>query len=151
MSDLAEVRTTGWHRVRDLTKPIEASGNPEADAFEKAIMEQLATRPIRMLVRVPGNPPILESAKEYLLDVLCLFYRSAGESATHFVQHEGKALPICFRQKDIDAAKRIAWDWYDHVERHAEAVQRGGPVIPEIPNPYRFIHDEIAANLKIRF
>lgn len=115
------------------------SMTPEADAFAAMLTDALARRPDFLMVRVPGKPPVTESAHSMFMDSACLLYRSRGEGSAHMIRRGGESYPVSIRKGDEEWARQQAWAWLDLVGRAVEAMRSGRPIIPEIDNPHTFL------------
>lgn len=133
------VRGEGWTRIEAAIAGAHVSQDPEADAFMADMEQALERQPIYWLVRIPGNPPVREMAKDRLLDTVALLYRSRGQAAGQFMQHEGRTIALCLRKADAEWTRQRMYDWMGFVRRAVEAQRAGAPYVPEIPNAYRYL------------
>jgi hypothetical protein len=122
-----------------------AGRDPEADAFLAEMEQALSRQPLYRIVRVPGNPPVFESAKDRILEAVSLLYRSRGQGAAQFFKDpdSAKTYAVCIRRADAEWTRQRLWDWFGFVRAHVEAKRSGASFVPEIPNAYRFLVERL--------
>jgi hypothetical protein len=128
--------------------PARTTMNTEADRFLAALEVAVAHTPDQEIVRVPGSPPVTESAREKFIDAVSILFRAPGEGAAHFTAVGDKSKPIFVSRDDLEWVQNQLFAWMGQVREHADAKRSGQTYIPEIPNPYRFLLSALVARAR---